>query len=143
MIFKSSVPLSKATKAYSFLFCFLIFSFMAYVFHSAGIFFGQHVFPESLHGFSVINPDFEYWNAFATGIISCVSFLGLMGYTPFREYLYDAADELTRISWIDKTNLRISTGIVLVTIFLSSIVLFLMDTFLGKISTKIIASAAK
>lgn len=142
-MFRSVVPLTKKTRVYSFCFQALIFLFFFYVFHAASSFFAQHIFPENIRGFSVINPHFEYWNSSLSFFLAFGSLVALMAYEKFREYLYDAADELCRLSWVGKDQLRLSTGVVLVTIFLSSVILFLMDTFLGQISTKIISSAGQ
>lgn len=122
---------------------YLIFmAFGWYTAHETGLFLAQYVFPESASGFSVANPDFPMWNRALASALALVFGFVLFAHDGLKEYVVDAGDEMTRVSWTSLETTQKSTGIVLVLVVLSSIFLFAGDFLFLKIVNYIMASAA-
>lgn len=113
-----------------------------YLFHSLGLFLGQHVFSQSASGFSVMNPKFSLMNNGISSALTLVILVGLLLNSKLKSYVVDVGDELTRVSWSDYQVTQRSTLMVIAICIVSAIFLFTADVFFVKFINMILASAS-
>jgi len=117
-------------------------AYCIYVFNSLGLFLGQHIMPQTVHGFSVLNPNFSLYNSTFTGLLTVLVIIFLFANKRLKDYVLDVGDELTRISWPAFKETQRATGMVIVFVILSSIFLFIADLAFLKLVNSIIGTAA-
>jgi preprotein translocase subunit SecE len=112
-----------------------------YVFRSAGLFLATHFIPQSPSGFSVVNPNFAWWNAIQASLLTLVVVVGMFASQKLKNYVVDVGDELTRVSWPSLKETQKATGVVLALVVVSAALLFCIDFAFVKLINLILSTA--
>lgn len=137
-----SSEVSNAAYRYALAFYVIFAGYFFYVFHALGIFLATHYFPQNASGYSVVNPNFSFWNNSIASALTLVIVFIMFANSKLKEYVVDVGDELTRVSWSDLKETRHATLIVIALCLVSSAFLFTADLIFMRLVNFIMGTAA-
>jgi preprotein translocase subunit SecE len=135
--------ISKTAYRYAALFYGIIASYFWYLFYSLWTFLGKNYFPQNISSIlSIQNSNFQTLNVVFSTVFTMTMIILLLCHKRLREFLIDAGDELSRVSWPSLKEAQKTTALVIGLVILASMILFFADTLFLKIMNFIMSSAA-
>lgn len=133
--------ISKSAYRYAFVLYALTAGYFWYLFYSFWFFLGKNYFTTDVSNvLSIQNSQFTTVAISVASTLTLIVLVALLSWQKLRNFVIDAGDELSRVSWATFKEVQKSTAVVILLVIVVGFTLFFADTFFQKLINTVMTS---